>query len=228
LLRRNGLEYVAADEELPLYRGLRSALSNSDPGELARRCLFFPLSPRSYHVTACDLGHADNCEDARAHHRHTLRQSLNGLPDSIRGESPFGDILETSELMRTSDWGICLTLDRVAEWSGVSVVACLKPADQRSADRLDVFVAARRQLCEQLRAVCGIAPPESFVPHVTLGYFANATRIQGLREHMGEWQRLLDANPAQTTLCFDSVSLYGFTDMETFFRPETGGARRPG
>lgn len=222
LRREDSLEYVDTNPDLPLYRGLRAALQQLHPADLATRHLFFALDPRSYHVTACDGGNVDNEAAMKEAYRPVLRNYLQGMPGSVADGNPFAGVLEDSPLLRRKDWGLRFAFDRIANWSGVSLVACLKPADDAAAEHLAVFSADRQRLCEQLLENFGIAPPWNFVPHITLGYFANRARGQAFGEPPEAWQDLFRACVGVETLAVESLSLYGFTDMETFFR------RRPG
>ncbi len=218
-LPRGGLEYVSADPGIPLYRGLHTALGRMDLPMLTRRYMFFPLSPRSYHVTACDGGNADNLAQVNDARRKEVQDYLEGLPSSfLCHRHAFTRLLEASELVQQQEWGIRLAFDALANWSGVSLVACLKPADTLSAERLDRFRALRQHLCDQLDTLFAIRPPALFVPHVTLGYFAHPASSQGLGGLLEEGQDLFRRELQQAVISFDRISLYGFTDMETFFR----------
>ncbi|HMP76292.1 MAG TPA: hypothetical protein PKE12_08355 [Kiritimatiellia bacterium] len=214
---RGALACLVADGDLAFYRGVREALQRIDLESLAVRHLFFPLAPRSYHVTACDGGNADNVEGVAEHYRDALRRFLRELPESVCADNPFAQLMNESTLVRKRDWGIRLAFDRLANWSGISIVACLKAADPDAAARLDAFASARRLLCGQLSAAFGIQPPACFVPHITLGYFANAERGQALGAPPASWQETFRERLDALVLSFDHMSLYGFTDMESFF-----------
>lgn len=222
LLQDGAIEYVNVESDLPLYGALNSALQKIGHKELANNYHFFALSPRSYHVTACDGGNVDNCAHVNDSCRDALTHLLKGLPYSLCQKNEFAEMINSTELVVNTKWSIQLEFDYLANWSGVSMVAGLKPADSESMNNLAHFTEARQTLCTDLNQLFGINPPESFVPHITLGYFANPDCGKQTETHMGEWQDLFRHEMEGVSICFNSTSLYGFTDMETFFRCKQG------
>ncbi|NEQ95636.1 MAG: hypothetical protein F6K30_02700 [Cyanothece sp. SIO2G6] len=215
---RGNLAYVAVDATVPFYQKLGEALKQLNPDALLRDHLFCALPPHSYHVTACDGGNVDNCAQVTVSHRQTLENFLAGLPDSLQQETAFSDCVNQSELSQNQAWQLNLAFDHLANWSGVSLVACLKPADDATRDRLQHFIAKRRKLCTTLHTTFGINPPEIFVPHITLGYFGNREAGQRAQLYQTVWQDLFANAMQDVTLRFNTMSLYGFTDMATFFK----------
>ena len=62
-----------------------------------------------------------------------------------------------------------------------------------------------------------ICRQKKYNPHVTLGYFANKT-LPPSRTTITNWSNLTAAAVGNLTITFESISLYGFTDMATFFK----------
>ncbi|MEO1294431.1 MAG: hypothetical protein AAFW75_01250 [Cyanobacteria bacterium J06636_16] len=217
LSQQGSLEYVTVDPNLLFYQVLNSTLQQFK-AELTGHYLFFALAPHSYHVTACDGGNVDNLACVKATHRDALKDFLEDLPESIGQANSFAECVNKSELLAKRDWKIRLEFDSLANWSDVSIVACLRPTDTEAAEQLDQFTEARRQLCTALQTSFAINPSATFVPHVTLGYFANCEYGQRTRSQIDKWQAVFSQAMANLSISFSSISLYGFTDMETFFR----------
>ena len=210
-----GLASVTTDLRHPLYEGLADSLLGLGEG-LSRQYLFCPLPSASYHVTVCDGGHDANCGTVNPGCRAELESFLADLPASICTDAPFSRRMLGSELTARKDWNIRLEFDDLASWSGVSLVACLRPADADSAGRMRELIAARERLCAQLVEQFGIYPPEVFVPHVTLGYFGNRDDAGKADQHLDDWRMVFGERSRGRSICFSGVSLYGFTDMATY------------
>jgi len=60
---------------------------------------------------------------------------------------------------------------------------------------------------------------EKYSPHFTLGYFANKDYGKLFtKDLLNELGKTFKKNLANQTIKFSSISLYGFTDMTTFFK----------
>ena len=64
----------------------------------------------------------------------------------------------------------------------------------------------------------GFSANEVFVPHVTLGYFANRAGAELAQARVSSWQEQFAVALAGESVQFESASLYGFTDLATFFK----------
>ena len=91
----------------------------------------------------------------------------------------------------------------------------LQPQDETAFGR---FLAARATLSQSYRSKYGVGAGERYMPHITLGYFMNADGAERARPHAASWNETMGAIVDGAVLTFSTASLYGFTDMATFFR----------
>jgi hypothetical protein len=75
------------------------------------------------------------------------------------------------------------------------------------------------RFCERF----GIGPSETYTPHVSLGYFANREAAQLSVPFLEDLNSRFEERMHALTLPLSRVSVYGFTDMATFFRAAVVG-----
>jgi hypothetical protein len=217
----SGLDLACAaedDPQLRLYRGLRDGLARLGGESLTQDYLFCPLPPVSYHVTAWDGINDANVAGIDPGQRGSFQELLAGLPDSLQRSGVLERVI-ASPLVQTTDWGLALRFDRLANWGDVSLVAELVPADKAAEAALQRVIEARSRLNAEFQQAFGIAPSRPhYTPHVSVGYFANRDRAREVGPHLGEWNRIIAERVRGLTLAFRRVRVYGFTDMATFFR----------
>ncbi len=220
LSRSAGLAYVDGDVEadpaLVLYRALRDGLARLEPDVLAQRYLFCPLPSASYHVTVWDGVNDANLQQVRDEHRVSGHQFLRDLPDSLAAATWFSELSAADHLLDL-DLPLHFRFERLAQWGHVSLVAQLAPRDDTSADALLRLNAARACLSDVFSRRFGVAPHPVYVPHVTLGYFANRDRAEQASPLVEGWNAVLREQTTGLHLEARRVGLYGFTDMATFF-----------
>lgn len=209
---------VMDDPALDFYRMLRAGLEEFGIDLLTETYLFCPLDPASYHVTAWDCVNDGHMTQINAPQQPALAQVLDALPTSLATPNAFTEFPLASPLLTKQDWAIRFRFDRIFKWSNIALVTQLRPADDEAARELQTFTAARDQLNQEFRQTFGISASKVYVPHVTLGYFANQQAAQLATPCVDEWSAHLAARVGDLTLTFNRASLYGFTDMETFFR----------
>lgn len=209
---------VAGDPALEFYRVLRGGLEEIGTDMLVETYLFCPLAPASYHVTAWDCVNDDHATQVHAQYQPELSRLLAELPASFEKPNSFTEKPLASKLITKRDWPIRFRFDRLLKWANIAMVALLQPADEEAAADLQEFTAARDQLNTSFRQTFGIGASEIYLPHVTLGYFANTQAAQLATPCVDDWSATLAERLGDLQLIFDQVSLYGFTDMETFFR----------
>jgi hypothetical protein len=208
---------LTTDPMLTFYSALRERLVALDLDLLTATYLFCPLPPLSFHVTACDGGNDMTLGHLPNERRAMLAQFLDGMPDSLRSAESAIALTAQSPLV-TQSWPLRFRFDRLAIWSHSALVATLAPADAASAEQLLGFLAARRALNAANREQYGFSANEVFVPHVTLGYFANREGAELAQARVPAWQEQFAVALAGESIQFESVSLYGFTDLATFFK----------
>lgn len=207
---------VAGDPELLLYRAFQQGLERIGLDQLMQTYLFCPLPSSSYHVTVWDGLNAANIGAVNPTHRATCEGFLRELPCSLCVSELFVDV--TTAKVSQSDWPIQFKLARVENWSNVSLVARLVPANQAAKQTLDRLIAARSELSAAFEAKFGIRSQETFVPHVTLGYFAHGEWAERVQPQLESWNAIFQEATMDLTLEVRRVSLYGFVDMATFFK----------
>ena len=209
---------VPHDPALEFYRALRGGIEEVGIDMLTETYLFCPLAPASYHVTAWDCVNDDHATRIHATYRPELGQVLAGLPTTLGQSNAFASLPVASELITKRDWRIRFRFDRLLKWSNIAMVALLRPADAEAAAHLAQFTAARDQLNMHFRNTFGIGASDVYAPHVTLGYFANKQAAQLSTSCVDDWSAAVAERVGDLTLAFEHISLYGFTDLETFFK----------
>jgi len=208
---------VETDAALGFYKSLRDSLARLNPDLLTATYLFCPLPPPSYHVTVWDGGNAGNVALVASDRRPVLQHLLASLPDALALPQEMTEPALVSPLARRRDWDIEFQFDRLALWSNVVLVARLSPTEA-SQEAFGQFVEERRRLNGSFYESFGIRASENYTPHVSLGYFANREGAQLATPCLREWDALFAERMQSLTLSFRRASLYGFTDMATFFK----------
>lgn len=211
-----------ADPALGFYRSLRESLAHLDLDLLTNTYLFCPLPPPSYHVTVWDGGNDGNLGHVLPDHRHTLSLLLAGLPATLSQPNELTALVARSPLV-TDDSAITFRYDRLFVWANIGLVAVLAPADSASARRVREIEAARRTLSARFQQEYGISASDRYLPHVSLGYFANQEGAQQATTMLETWEGVFTAAMAGQFLPFMHASVYGFTDMATFFTTAEAG-----
>jgi hypothetical protein len=207
---------VGGDPKLGFFKSLRDALDRLNPNLLTTTYSFCPLPSTSYHVTVWDGGNQENVTRMSDEQRPKLEDYLAALPEAAMRAHELTDMALASLLVLRRDWGVEFQFDGLMIWGDVVMVARLAPTDasQRAYER---FVAERRGLNASFREKFGIGASEGYTPHVSLGYFANREGAQLAFPCLQEWNALFGERMRDLTLSFEHASLYGFTDMATFF-----------
>lgn len=208
---------VEAEPELGLYRQLSLAFSEIAKPESSDLGLC-PLPPSSYHVTVFDGGNQANVDGAHPDYRSSLAALIEGLPDSWDVEYELVRPLAQSSLATSTSLDFRFCYSHLKCPGNAVLVAALKPADDASRDKLEQFVSQRAMLSDSYREAYGIGAGMRYSPHVSIAYLANLEGGEKAATKIEEWDRLLRERTEGLTLRFNSVSVYAFTDMATFFR----------
>lgn len=209
---------ITGNPELGFYRGLRSGLEEIGLKMLTESYLFCPLAPSTYHVTAWDCLNDGNVMQAHPQHIPDLMQTIAELPASLQQPNTATRLPLASELITRENWKLRFRFDRLYKWSNFAMVVLLKPADEESEANYQTFVEARARLNTEFRQTFGIGASEVYRPHVTLGYFANAQAAQLATPCIEEWNAAIETHAGELSITLDRVSLYGFVDLEHFFK----------
>ena len=208
------LDSVSSHPTLKLYQAFVDALNSIDTNLLTNTYLFCPLPPSTYHVTVWDGLNVGNIADVNPSEQETWADFVNKLPQTFHENSEFTHWTSASSLTQNLDWNITFRLDTLYKW-GTGMGILLKPADQESTQILEEIKNRREDLYENFPVK--IAHPK-YVPHVTLGYFANRESAQLTTPLIADWAKIFKETVRDLTITYRSISLYGFTDMITFFK----------
>ena len=213
---------VVNGEGLEFYRSLHHALASLDVPLLTNAFLFCPLPPLSYHVTVWDGGNDENLAQVKDAHYSDMKTLLAGLPDALLHPNATTQIPMASPLVANHDWAIRFRFESLAKWGNIVLVARLAPADDVSTENFQRLVEERARLNVQFREAVGVSPSDKYTPHVSLGYFANKEMGQLATPYLTAWNAGFQEGLDGATLDFYQASLYGFTDMASFFKEATG------
>ena len=203
--------------EQDIYGRLVTGLDKIGLGMLINTYLFCPLEPYSYHTTVWDGLNDGNATQVMGEQIRPLRQYLDQLPHSFTTDTIFTEGIAQSPLA-TETWDIQFQCDYLAKWGNVGLAAALKPADPASTTRYEQLKQARHELYDLFEARFGLAIRSEFAPHVSLGYFANQELAKTASPQMARWQDIIQQELNNATITYQTISLYGFIDMITFFK----------
>ena len=209
---------VYRDPGLSLYGALADAMETVGPAALMNTCLFCTLPYDSYHVTLWDGINDGNINGVTASHRKELKTYLQGFPESFATATKVTEIVNASRLATKADWNIGFRFEKLAIRSNKALVACLSPADQSSEAVLDRMRDERKKLSAKVGALLDMNLHRTFKPHVSLGYFASPDLADLFRNDLDKIGDIFAEKTASLSIAFNSVALYGFSDMATFFK----------
>ena len=208
------LESLSSHSTLGLYQAFVDALDRIDTYLLTNTYLFCPLPPSTYHVTVWDGLNVGNLADLNPSEKETWTDFVKRLPNTFHENSEFTDWESVSSLTQNLDWNITFQFGSLHKWSsGMGVL--LKPADQKSVEILKEIATRREDLYENSP---GKIAHFEYAPHVTLGYFTNKESAQLTTSLISDWEKIFEEATKDLTITYHNISLYGFTDMITFFK----------
>lgn len=214
------LEGLAArafrDDEL--YRRLYGAVDELVSSAREESVELSPLPLYSYHVTLCDVVNRGNRSQVPHSYLRDVDETLDAMPDSLLRSNGLLRLLRDPELP-WSVWRdpVSFRVAGLGVW-GHALVARLVPTNTRSSAAKGRHEASREQFASRLDARLGLRV-QAWRPHVTLGYLANSDDAAHVRSRfLGTWQDMMCARTTATSVTFVSASVYGFTDMASFWR----------
>jgi len=207
---------VDTDPQLGFYSALNNSIAVIEREMLIRSYLFCPLPPASYHVTVWDGGNAANVADVAPLYRTVLEAQLEQLPSSLAEKNALTDLMLASSLADHRA-EITFRFDRLVKWGNSVLVARLMPSEE-SQIQFQELMALRSSLSAEFAELSGLTQSKRYTPHVSLGYFANEEAAQQATPCVDTWSESVREQVQDQSLSFNSVSLYGFTDMAHFFK----------
>jgi hypothetical protein len=202
-------------EEDSFSGALRAGLAALENDALIADFYLRLLPAASFHVTAWDGVNDAKLAEVAPEFRAAWERFLQAGAAKPFPEDLFRDV-QASELLTCPDWDLRLGGVRIENWSNVSLVAHLEPADAAAAVRLERLRAARDALSEAFGRRFGVRPHPDYEPHVTLGYFANADLATASAPAVARWDAALRAATTGTILTLRRLHLSVFSDMTSF------------
>jgi hypothetical protein len=203
---------------LKLYKALDKSLDNIGRNMLIKTFLFCPLPPYSYHVTVWDGLNDANAQKVSGNFYPKLRNFLNNLQNSLLTDDQFIEEIYEFPLTAT-EWPIEFRFDHLSNWDNQVLVARLEPTEKSSGSPYDLLLKFRNELTQVYEMRYKIKMFHKYLPHVSLGYFANKQYGAGVTtSQLDHWTKIVKQEVGDKVITFKSISLYGFTDMVTFFK----------
>ena len=199
----------------PLYRALQQGAELLKNDALVEKYYFRLLPPESLHVTAWDGVNDGKLAEVVPEFRLAWEHFLDALPAPHLPDSLFREILN-SELLTFPDWNLCLQCEQIENWSNISLVARLGPADSASAESLQRLIQARAVLSDVFGRKFGVRPHAVYTPHITLGYFANDGYAAMASSSVARWNAALLERTAGLILPLHRVRLSLYQNMTGF------------
>lgn len=201
---------------MPFYEKLRGALACIGGSLLTTSYLFCPLPFASYHVTVLDGVNVDNISNTTPIYRHELQTCIANIESALLNMPKCTVFLETA-FSKQALQKMSFQFEGLEIWGHQVLVALLTPTtDSRSA--FNTLDTRREKPAKQLLTELQVTSFSPYAPHISLGYFANKEAGLRVRAHLSEWSSKFENTVGNDMVSFDSVSLYGFTDMASFFR----------
>ncbi len=213
---------ILHDHKLKLYKILNDLLNQTIPNMPPNDYLFCPLPFSSYHMTVLDLINYDNLNRLNERYIPIFKNYLNGFCNSFHNDHEFHSIIYESILFTDVNWDINFKFNKLTKWSNKVLVARLIPTDRNSKDQLKILEIERKKIIDKFKSKYGnffSTHISDFKPHISLGYFANKEYGALITEEIIEsWSQEFKNHLQDNTINFQSIRLYGFTNMATYFR----------
>jgi hypothetical protein len=139
------------------------------------------------------------------------------IPGALSHGNLISGTIAGSPLIRRKGWTVSFTVQKLVIVHQSALVALLTPTPDTT-DSFMTLIQLRSTWNAMFRNRFGIAAYEPYMPHITLGYFANAALAEAAQNEMLRWEAVALQHTAGTSITFKSASLYGMLDMITFFR----------
>ena len=212
-------DHIVEDEIL--YSLIHSALQEIEPKSLMNTYLFCPLPLSSYHITVWDGINEGNLDSINSKYQPYFRDFLKGINSPQELVNPFKEFLESSALINEKTWNIRLKFKELVLWVNAPVlVVALEAVDKESKNNLIKLEKERAKLNQVFEEVLGIKMFRDYVPHNTIGYFANKEGAIKALDQLGKWNEIFNRTLKDVTIQCNSASLYGFDDMTNFFNAQ--------
>jgi hypothetical protein len=201
------------------YQTLHNAVQDLNIGCPENAYSFCPLPLHSYHVTVWGGGNLSNWKKFSPQHLPSLQSIADLHAAGSNTISEAEEFINQSELIRYQGWNIRFRYGRLEKSAPTALVARLFPDDDYSAAALLEVERLRIALIAGFEHKFGVRTSSiKYGPHVSVGYFANLVGADAATPKIGSWDNYLCELAEGRQLTFNSISLYGFSDMTTFYK----------
>lgn len=211
--------------EIPFYRSIKQCLDELSPSLPGNDYLFCRLPYNSYHITVNDLAHKENLLDFNPASRRGFSGIFSKYPHSLQQALELSPFLQHNEMITKKDWGINFQVNYLTIWGGKVLVVCLKPAGEESKEKFQKLEKFRNEVNTLFQEAHGYSRDirDTYSIHLSLGYMGNQNYGRKFKAILEKWndhfqKRMIDETGKPLAIEFNSISLYGFTDMVTFFK----------
>lgn len=203
----------------PFHKTLHQVFKDfsSQDSVLSHTNKFLKLDFASWHITVWDGingGNFDLLQNNDTHYFSRFMQSLeySDVHHDIR------DLIEKSIRWMNSSGQIRFAFRKLYNFENRVLVISLKPADLHSLDSLHKIKLIRRNLNKYFEENFGLPTGKRYLPHISLGYFVEEQSGKDFAFKHNELNTILEESLKGKTIDIDSVGLFGFSDMITFFK----------
>lgn len=202
--------------DAPLYDAIGAAVAALGAARAPERFGYCPLPPSTYHVTVCDGVNQTQTGRLPRRAAASVRRYLTALPGALPEPPPaLAFLARTGAFAAAGGRAVEFRATGLAGWGSVLAVR-LEPLPE-SRDALALVAEARARLAATVEARLGLRV-QPWRPHLSVGYFADRDGAAAARAEIPAWSDAVRREAGDATVRFASASLYGFTDMVTFFR----------
>ncbi|MCZ7531695.1 MAG: hypothetical protein M5U31_15985 [Acidimicrobiia bacterium] len=208
---------VPGPGDAPLLEALGDASDMLDAERLRARFGLCRLPPATYHVTVCDGVNQIQASGLRSRSAGAVQGLLRDLPLSLTELPASLDFLAGRELVdAVGGLRVAFVAAELVRWGSVLAVR-LETASRDDEAALREIREERDAYASEIEARLGLRV-QAWRPHVSLAYFADSGGADAAGSEISRWSDEVLGPVEEATVCFSSVSLYGFTDMVTFFK----------
>ena len=218
---------INCPSEIPFYRGINQCLEQLSSNLPINDYLFCRLPYYSYHCTVNDLSHKDNLQDFKPTSRAAFSNVFDNYPASLDQVLEFNPFFQESEIITKKDWAVRCQFSHRRIWGDSVIVARLKPANEKSEIKFEKLKKLRKGINDSFQELHGYSQDikDEYSIHLSIAYFGNeqyGRKFKPLLEKFNNHflKRMKDDEGQPLEIEFNSISLYGFTDMATFFKVE--------
>ena len=216
------VDYGALNQrDLDLYTNIAKAVEIIDPTALAQLFQFFALPSSTYHVTVWDGVNKGNMKWLGDESKKVFEECFAaGVASVLRAWPPFKGAREYASWFRGTD-PIRLYYNGLRARGTTVLVVELTP-DPMDKASVQALADIRKRRAELDSYFTNYGKPEnhSLIPHVAVGYFANSDLGRSaMFQQMDTWMAAFDEKLRGCYIEFQTIDLYAFVDMVTYFKP---------